>query len=315
MYVLDGRRIWIAGHRGMVGSALMRRLASEHCELLTIGRDRLDLRRSDEVGAYLQAERPDAIILAAARVGGILANQQFPVDFLRDNLLIATNVIAGAHAAGVDRLLLLGSSCIYPRDATQPIEESALLSGPLEQTNEFYALAKIAGIKLVEAYRRQFGRDYIAAMPANLYGPGDNFDPVSGHVLPALISKAHVAKLRGEKSLTIWGSGTPRREFLHVDDCADALVFLLKHYSDQTPINVGFGQDIAVRELAELICDIVGFQGEIVHDLSKPDGTPRKLMNSDRLRAMGWAPSVTLRSGIADTYQWLLQNEARGNAA
>ncbi|NMA96616.1 MAG: GDP-L-fucose synthase [Phyllobacteriaceae bacterium] len=224
MYALDGKRIWIAGDRGMVGSALMRRLASEQCELLTIDRDRLDLRRQDQVEAYLQAERPDAIILAAARVGGILANQQFPVDFLGDNLLIATNVIASAHATGVNRLLFLGSSCVYPRDTEQPIEEGALLSGALEPTNEFYALAKIAGIKLVEAYRRQYGRDYIAAMPANLYGPGDNFDPVSGHVLPALIQKAHDAKLRGEKTLTIWGSGTPRREFLHVDDCADALV-------------------------------------------------------------------------------------------
>ena len=217
MYALDGKRIWIAGDRGMVGSALMRRLASEQCELLTIDRDRLDLRRQDQVEAYLQAERPDAIILAAARVGGILANQQFPVDFLGDNLLIATNVIASAHATGVNRLLFLGSSCVYPRDTEQPIEEGALLSGALEPTNEFYALAKIAGIKLVEAYRRQYGRDYIAAMPANLYGPGDNFDPVSGHVLPALIQKAHDAKLRGEKTLTIWGSGTPRREFLHVD--------------------------------------------------------------------------------------------------
>lgn len=315
MKTLAGERIYLAGHRGMVGSALMRRLAYEDCTLITVGRDRLDLRRQAEVEDFMRAERPDIVVVAAARVGGILANDSFPADFLHDNLLIAANVIGAAHATDVQRLLFLGSSCIYPRDALQPIDEEALLTGPLEATSQWYAIAKIAGVKLVQAYRRQYGRDYIAAMPGNLYGPGDNFDLLSSHVLPALIHKAHSAKLSGDETLTIWGTGTPRREFLHVDDCADALVFLLENYSGAAPINVGSGTDITIRALAELVCDVVGFDGRIVTDAAKPDGTPRKLMNSGRLRALGWEPKIELREGVAQTYAWFLGHEARGWAA
>lgn len=310
MYELEGRRIWVAGHRGMVGSALVRRLAREDCTVLTVPRAELDVTRQAEVERFVRDQQPDAIILAAAKVGGILANDTLPADFLLQNLQIATAVLGAAHAADVDRLLYLGSSCIYPRLAAQPIEEDALLTGPLEPTNEWYALAKLAGIKLAQAFRRQHGRDYIAAMPTNLYGPGDNFDLGSGHVLPALIRKAHEAKRAGADALTIWGTGTPRREFLHVDDCADALVFLLRHYSGTQPVNVGSGTDLSIAELAELVCRVVGYRGRIVRDLSKPDGTPRKLLSSARLRAMGWSPRVELEQGIADTCRWFLANEA-----
>ncbi|MCW6510361.1 GDP-L-fucose synthase [Lichenifustis flavocetrariae] len=312
MYDLAGKRVWVAGHRGLVGSALVRRLASEPCQILTVGREEVDLKRQDAVERFLAAERPDAIVMAAAKVGGILANDAFPADFLYDNLMIAANLVEAAHRNGVARFLFLGSSCIYPKQAEQPIAEDALLTGPLEPTNEAYAVAKIAGIKLVQAYRRQHDRDYIAAMPTNLYGPGDNFDPQSSHVLPALIRKAHEAKEAGQRSLTIWGTGTPRREFLHADDCADALVFLLKAYSAMEHINVGSGQDLAILDLARLVCEVVGFQGEIVHDLSKPDGTPRKLMRADKLRALGWSPTIALRDGIAGAYGWFLANRARG---
>ena len=306
MFDLAGKRIWVAGHTGMVGSALVRRLGREGCEMITATRRELDLTRQVEVEQFVGDQRPDAIVLAAARVGGILANDTHPADFLYDNLLIETNVIGAAHASDVGRLLFLGSSCIYPRLAPQPIDEEALLTGPLEPTNEWYAIAKIAGMKLAEALRKQRGRDYISAMPTNLYGPGDNFDLASGHVLPALIRKAHEAKLSGAASIAIWGTGTPRREFLHVDDCADALVFLLKTYSDALHVNVGSGEDLSILELAHLVCEVVGFEGTIVHDISKPDGTPRKLMSADRLRAMGWAPSIRLKQGIAHTYRWFL---------
>jgi GDP-L-fucose synthase len=310
MYELGGKRIWVAGHRGMVGSALLRRLAAEPCTVLTATRAELDLTRQAEVERFVRDSRPDAIVLAAAKVGGILANDTYPADFLHENLLIATSVIGAAHRYDVERLLFLGSSCIYPRLAPQPIAEDALLTGPLEPTNEWYAIAKIAGLRLAQAFRWQHGRDYISAMPANLYGPGDNFDLASGHVLPALLRKAHEAKRAGAETLTLWGSGTPRREFLHVDDCADALVFLLRHYSDVPHINVGSGVDLSIRELAQLVCRVVGYRGRIVHDRSKPDGTPRKLMRADRLRAMGWAPQIGLAAGIGATYRWFLEHEA-----
>ncbi len=317
MYALDGKRIWVAGHRGMVGSALCRRLEAEPCEVITAGREALDLSRQADVEQFVAETRPDAIILAAARVGGILANDRFPADFLFDNLVIETNIFGAAHRCGVDRLLFLGSSCIYPRLAAQPIVEEALLTGPLEPTNEWYAVAKIAGIKLAEAYRRQHGRDYISAMPTNLYGPGDNFDLGSSHVLPALIRKAHEARLSGAEAIPIWGTGTPRREFLHVDDCADALVFLLKHYSSAGHVNVGSGTDLSIRELTEMVCRVVGFSGRIEHDLSKPDGTPRKLMSAERLQALGWSPRIGLEDGIARTYAWFLAQEGavRGGTA
>lgn len=309
MYDLTGKRIWVAGHTGMVGSALVRRLAREDCELITVTRSELDLRRQAEVDQFVGDRKPDAIVIAAARVGGILANDTYPADFLYDNLLIETNIIGAAHAHDVGRLLFLGSSCIYPRLAPQPIVEEALLTGPLEPTNEWYAVAKIAGMKLAEALRKQHGRDYISAMPTSLYGPDDNFDPVSSHVLPSLIRKAHEAKLSGTASIGIWGTGTPRREFLHVDDCADALVFLLKTYSNAVHVNVGSGEDLSILELAQLVCEVVGFEGTIVHDLSKPDGTPRKLMSAARLRAMGWAPTIGLKQGIAETYRWFLDRQ------
>lgn len=303
MYDLAGKRVWVAGHRGMVGSAIIRRLASEGCEVLTAGRAELDLRRQDAVEAWMDKNRPDAVFLAAAKVGGILANDTYPADFLYENLILETNIIHAAYRSGVEKLLFLGSSCIYPKFAPQPITEDALLTGPLEPTNEWYAIAKIAGIKLCQAYRRQHGCDFISAMPTNLYGPGDNFDLNTSHVMPALIRKAHDAKQSGAGAITVWGTGTPRREFLHVDDCADACVFLMKSYSDESHVNVGSGEDITILELTELVCDVVGFSGGIEHDLSKPDGTPRKLMSAERLRSMGWAPSIALADGIAEAYR------------
>lgn len=308
MYELGGKRIWVAGHRGMVGSALLRRLASEDCEIITATRSELDLTRQAEVERFVADTRPDAIVLAAAKVGGILANDSYPADFLYENLLIESNVIGAANAADVERLLFLGSSCIYPRLAPQPIRENALLTGPLEATNEAYAIAKIAGIKLVQAFRKQHGRDYISAMPTSLYGPDDNFDLRAGHVLPALIRKAHEAKLAGTGEITIWGTGTPRREFLHVDDCADALVFLLQRYSEAEHINVGSGTDASILELAQLVCRVVGFEGRIVNDLGKPDGTPRKLMSGDKLSALGWTPRIPLEAGLATTYEWFVKH-------
>jgi GDP-L-fucose synthase len=310
MYALDGKRVWVAGHRGMVGSALVRRLQRVNCEILTVDRQGLDLIDQASVRNWMANERPDAIFLAAARVGGILANDSFPADFLYDNLMIEANIIEAAFHAGVEKLCFLGSSCIYPKFADQPIREESLLTGSLEPTNEWYAIAKIAGIKLAQAYRRQHGRNFISVMPTNLYGPGDNFDLQSSHVLPALIRKAHEAKLSGADSITIWGSGTPRREFLHVDDCADACVHLMQQYSGEQHVNVGFGEDVAILELAELVCEAVGFHGAIERDQTKPDGTPRKLMSIEKLRAMGWSPRVGLREGIADTYAWFLKHEA-----
>lgn len=302
IFPLVGKRVWVAGHRGMVGSAIVRRLASEGCEVITVGREVVDLKRQDQVQVWMAREKPDAIFLAAAKVGGILANDSFPADFLYDNLMIEANIIEAAHREGVAKLLFLGSSCIYPKFAEQPIREDSLLTGALEPTNEWYAVAKIAGIKLAQAYRKQHGSDFISAMPTNLYGQGDNFDLNSSHVMPALIRKAYEAKLAGADSITIWGTGTPRREFLNADDCADACVFLMKNYSDFEHVNVGSGEDIAIVELAKLVSDVVGFSGAIVNDASKPDGTPRKLMSAEKIKGMGWAPKIDLRSGIAIAY-------------
>ncbi|WP_441773405.1 GDP-L-fucose synthase family protein [Labrys sp. KB_33_2] len=311
MMSLHGKRVWVAGHRGMVGAALMRRLQGEGCTLLTAGKDELDLRRQAETEAWIERMRPEVIFLAAAKVGGILANASLPADFLYDNLAIETNVVHAAARAGVAKLVLLGSSCIYPREAAQPIGEDQLLSGPLEPTNEWYAIAKIAGLKLVQAYRRQHGCDFIAAMPCNLYGPHDNFDLASSHVLAAFIRRVHEARLRGTPSIEIWGSGTPRREFLHVDDCADVLVHLAMNYSDEKPINIGAGRDITILELLKAVKRVVGYTGATTHDRSKPDGTPSKLMDSSRIAALGWRPRIGLEEGLAETYAWYLAQEGR----
>jgi GDP-L-fucose synthase len=301
-YGLTSKRVWIAGHRGMVGAALVRRLSAEPCEMLTADRATLDLTNPAAVQAWMAHAKPHAVIVAAAKVGGILANDTYPAAFLYENLMIETSIIHAAHQSGVEKLLFLGSSCIYPRLAAQPIDEEALLTGPLEPTNEWYAIAKIAGIKLAQAYRQQYGCDFISAMPTNLYGPGDNYDLQTSHVLPALIRKAHEAKLANAPTLTIWGTGSPRREFMHVDDCADALVHLLQVYSAPGHINIGVGDDISIREVAKLVADVVGYQGTIITDTTKPDGTPRKLMNSARLQALGWSPKINLRTGLQHTY-------------
>jgi len=308
IFPLKGKRIWVAGHRGMVGSALVRRLAREDCQVLAAERGSLDLLRQDQVDSWLKEARPDAVFLAAARVGGIRANDSRPADFLYENLIIAGNVVEASHRHGIAKLMVLGSSCIYPRLAPQPIPEEALLTGPLEPTNEWYAVAKIATLKLAQAYRRQHGDDFISAMPTNLYGPGDNYDLFGAHALPSLLRKAHEAKARGDKQLVMGGTGTPMREFLHVDDCADALVFLMKTYSGESQINVGSGEDLTIRELTELVCKVVGFKGEIVNDLSIPDGMPRKLMSANKLRRMGWSPTIPLEAGVRDAYRWFLHN-------
>ncbi|HUB64654.1 MAG TPA: GDP-L-fucose synthase [Methylocella sp.] len=304
------RRIWVAGHRGMVGSAIMRRLAGEDVEILTVDRRDVDLREQDAVRQWVARAKPDVIILAAAKVGGILANDSYPADFLFDNLVIETNVIQAAHLANVEQLVFLGSSCIYPKFAPQPIKEEALLSGPLEPTNEWYAIAKIAGIKLCQAYRSQHGRRYISIMPCNLYGLNDNFDLSTSHVLPALIRKFHTAKAEGKTEVVVWGTGTPLREFLYVDDLADAVVFLMDRYDGREPINCGASSDVSIRELAEMIGRVIGFEGTLVFDTSKPDGTPRKLMDSSRLAALGWRPKTTLEDGIRKVYRWFAQTQA-----
>jgi GDP-L-fucose synthase len=308
IFRLENKRVWVAGHLGMVGSALVRRLEHENCEIITCDRSRVDLRNQRQVGTWLTDNKPQVVFLAAAKVGGILANDNCPVDFLYDNLMIQTNVIAAAFKASVEKLVFLGSSCIYPKFAPQPITEDALLSGSLEGTNQWYAVAKIAGIKLCQAYRKQYRMDFISAMPANLYGPEDNFDLYSSHVLPALICKAHEAKVTGARNFTIWGTGSPRREFLHVDDCADAIVFLTKVYSAESQINVGSGQDISILELARLVACTVGFDGKVDCDPTMPDGTPKKLMDSDKLFKMGWHPKITLPNGIQSVYRWFLDN-------
>lgn len=304
-FPLEGRRVWVAGHTGMVGAAMVRRLAQEGCEILAIDRRGMDLRRQKDVEGWLAANRPDVVVLAAATVGGIGANAARPAEFIYDNLAIAQNVIDGAWKAGVERLLFLGSSCIYPKMAPQPIPESALMTGPLEPTNEAYAVAKIAGVKLAQAYRAQYGASYISAMPTNLYGPGDRFDEAEGHVAPALMLRMLRARVEGEREVSVWGTGEPLREFLHVGDLADACATLLKQYDGETPINVGGGDEVSIRDLAAVIARVVGFEGRIRFDASKPDGTPRKLVDSAQIRALGWRPSFDLETGLRDAYFWL----------
>jgi len=307
-FSLADKTVWVSGHRGMVGQALLRRLKREDCTVLTVGRDQVDLRRQDQVEGWMAANRPDAVFVAAATVGGIHANNTRPADFLYDNLVIEANIIHGAYQTGVGKLLFLGSSCIYPREAAQPMAEDCLLTGPLEPTNEWYAIAKIAGIKLCQAYRRQHGCDFISAMPTNLYGPGDNYDLLQGHVAAALIAKIHRAKTEGAPVVELWGSGTPLREFLFVDDLADALVFLMEGYSDEPHINVGTGIEVTIQGLAELIARVAGFEGGFSFDRGKPDGTMRKVMKVDRLAAMGWTAPTALEDGFRHAYAWYVAN-------
>jgi GDP-L-fucose synthase len=305
-YNLSGKKVWVAGHRGMVGSAVCRQLENEDCNIIKAGRDEVNLVNQAEVNGWMNTVKPDAIVLAAAKVGGIQANNNFPVDFLYENLMIEANIIHAAHLNNVERMLFLGSSCIYPRLADQPIKENSLLSGALEPTNEWYAIAKITGIKLIQAYRKQYGYDWISAMPTNLYGPGDNYDLNSSHVLPALLRKFHEAKISKSSEVTVWGSGKPLREFMHCDDLANALLFLLKNYSDYEHINVGSGDEVSIRELVEVIADVVGYDAKIVWDNSKPDGTPRKLMDTSNLHNLGWKNYRSLFDGISHTYEsWL----------
>lgn len=310
-YDLKGKRVWVVGHTGMAGSALVRRLARESCELMTVGRRDLDLTRQAQVEDWLAANRPEAIFLAAGRVGGIHANSTMPAEFLYENLMIAANVIRAAHAQDVERLLFLGSSCIYPREAPQPIPESALLTGPLEPTNEWYALAKIAGIKLAQAFRREFGRDYISAMPTNLYGPGDNFEPMNSHVPAALLCRFHEARLANAPEVEIWGTGTPLREFMHVDDMADACVFLMQRYSADDIVNIGSGDELSIADFARKVAEAVGYRGVLRFDVSRPDGMPRKLLDPSSLQRMGWRRKIPLGEGLRSYYQWYLDNQDR----
>lgn len=303
-------RIYIAGHRGLVGGAIVRRLEREgHARLITRTHAELDLTSQAAVQAFFAEVRPEYVFLAAAKVGGIQANNSYPADFIRDNLQIELNIIDAAYKTGAQKLLFLGSSCIYPKFAPQPMPEECLLTGPLEETNEWYAIAKIAGIKLCQAYRRQYGFNAISLMPTNLYGPGDNFHLANSHVLPALIRKFHEAKMRGAKEVVVWGTGSPRREFLHVDDLADAAVFLMREYAGEEIVNVGVGHDLTIGELAQLVGEVVGFGGEIVYDATKPDGTPRKLLDVSRLTKLGWQARIPLRQGVAEVYQWFLENQ------
>ena len=302
-------KVYVAGHRGLVGSALVRALENVGVgEVFGWSSSALDLRDREATMDAINEAKPDIVIDAAARVGGIMANSTYPVDFLKDNMLIQTNVMDAAHAADVERFLFLGSSCIYPRHATQPIRESSLMTGPLEPTNQAYAMAKIAGIYYIEAFRTQYGRKWISAMPTNLYGPGDNFNLETSHVLPAFIRRFHEAKESGVESVTLWGTGAPRREFLHVDDLADACLMLLQNYNSHETINVGWGDDLPIRELAEAVAGVVGFEGELEWDSSKPDGMPRKLLDTSRINALGWNPSIKLNDGLASTYDWYLEN-------
>ncbi|MCA1550691.1 GDP-L-fucose synthase [Bradyrhizobium sp. BRP19] len=310
-YDLTAKRVFVAGHRGMVGSAVVRRLASENCTVLTADRRELDLTKEEPTLKWLEANRPDVVVHAAAKVGGIAANNNFPVDFLCDNLALELSVIRASHAVGVQRLLFLGSSCIYPKHAKQPMAECELLTGPLEPTNEWYAIAKIAGLKMCQAYRRQYGDDFISVMPTNLYGRGDNYHPDHSHVPAALIRRFHEAKLANAPSVSVWGTGTPLREFLNVDDFADACVFLLKNYSSDQPINVGTGDELSIAEFATTVAEVVGYGGKLAFDTSKPDGTPRKLLDSSRIRALGWQPKVALRTGLAAAYADYLHGYGR----
>ena len=302
-------KIYVAGHRGLVGSAIVRQIELQGVhEWCGESRAQVDLLDSEQVQQYIRQEKPETVVIAAARVGGISANSAYPVEFLSENLRIMVNILDACHESNVSRLLYLGSSCIYPRLAPQPIKEEYLLTGELEPTNEAYAIAKIAGVKLIQAYRRQYGRSWIAAMPTNLYGPGDNFDLESSHVLPALLRRFHEAKVSGSNSMSAWGTGAPRREFLHVDDLAQACLFLLENYDDEIPINIGCGTDVTIKELTELVAGVVGFTGNIEWDSSKPDGTPRKLLDTSRINNLGWKPTVQLSDGITETYRWFLDN-------
>lgn len=309
-YSLTGKRVWVNGYRGMVGQALVRRLETIDCEILKTTSDDLDLRRQADAEDWMNDSKPEAVFLCAATVGGIMANDTRPAEFLYDNLAIEANVIHGAWRAGVEKLLYLGTGCMYPREAPQPIPEDCLLTGPLEPTNEWYAVAKIAGLKMCQAYRRQYGCDFITALPTNLYGPGDNFDPQDSHVIPALIQKAHAAKTEGAKSMEVWGSGAPLREFLYVDDAAEILVFLMQTYSEEAHINVGLGKELSIREVAESIIYVVGFEGELVFNTEKPDGMPRKLLDAKRLSQLGQSSAISLEDGLNRTYTWFLENIA-----
>lgn len=315
IFSLAGRRVWVAGHRGMAGSAVVRRLLRESCEILTVGREDADLRRQDQTEAWMRRNRPDVVVLAAATVGGIHANSSRPADFIYDNLIIEANVIHCAREIGVSKLLLLGSSCIYPRLAPQPMAEDALLTGPLEPTNEAYAVAKIAGIKLCEAFRRQHGCDFISAMPTNLYGPGDNFHPTDSHAVAALIRKVHLAKTKDEPVVEVWGTGKPIREFLYVDDLADGLVFLLKHYSGEGHVNIGTGRGTTIAELAETVVKVAGYQGRLEFNILKPDGMPVKIMDVSRLSAMGWRATTSLEEGLSSAYRWYVESGKAAEAA
>ena len=302
IFNLTGRRIYVAGHRGMVGSAIVRRLAVCDCDLITAGREQADLERQDETERFLTATKPDVVVVAAAKVGGIHANNTYPAEFIANNLAIALNTIQGSYKAGVKKLLFLGSSCVYPKLARQPIGEGELLTGPLEPTNEWYAVAKIAGIKLCQAFRRQYGADFISLMPTNLYGPGDNYHPDDSHVLPALIRRVHEAKREGAPTVTVWGTGSPRREFLFVDDLADACVFVLEHYSGESHLNVGSDEEVTIADAAKLIAELIDYKGKFSFDTSRPDGTPRKLLDSSKLIEMGWRARTSLREGLKLTY-------------
>lgn len=309
LYPLTGKRVFVAGHRGMVGSALIRRLETEGCgDIITAPREALDLTQQSDVLNWMRDTKPEAVFLAAAKVGGIHANDTYPAEFLQQNLLIASNIIDTAYKTGVEKLLFLGSSCIYPREAAQPMTEEALLSGPLEPTNQWYAIAKIAGLKLCQAYRKQYGADFISAMPTNLYGPGDNYHPENSHVIPGLLRRAHEAKQASERGMTIWGTGAPRREFMYVDDCADALVFLMKHYSEHDIINVGTEEEVTIEHLTVQVMNAVGLAGDVQKDLSKSDGMPRKLMCSARLKALGWRPKTKLGQGLSQAYAWYVNH-------
>ena len=311
MHLTPASRIFVAGHRGLVGSAIVRALRQRgHAKLVLKTHSELDLTSQADVHRFFESERPEAVIMAAARVGGIQANNSRPASFIRDNLLIQDNVIDAAHRSGVQKFVFLGSSCIYPKLAPQPIKEDYLLTGPLEPTNEWYAVAKIAGLKMCQAYRREFGFNAICLMPTNLYGPGDNFDLQNSHVLPALIRRFHEAKVRGDESVTVWGTGTPRREFLHVDDLADAVLYLLQTYDAEPIVNIGWGQDVSIRELAEMVMSVIGYSGRLVFDSTKPDGTPRKLLDVSRLTELGWRAKIPLKYGIERTYQWFMEHSA-----
>ena len=304
-------KTFVAGHKGLVGSAICRRLQTDGLESIVASRSELDLLDQAVVNDWFAKHEVEQVFVAAAKVGGIHANDTYPAEFLRDNLVIQNNLIHAAWKSGVKKLLFLGSSCIYPKLAVQPMSEDCLLTGPLEPTNEWYAIAKIAGIKMCQAYRKQYGFDAISVMPTNLYGPGDNFDLANSHVLPALLRKFHEAKMSGAETVEVWGSGTPRREFLHVNDLADACVYLMNNYSSSEIVNIGWGEDVSILELAQMIKDVVGYDGEIVFDSSKPDGTPRKLLNTSRMKALGWAPSISLVDGLKDTYDWFRESESQ----